>query len=153
MPDAEPLDAVDPDAGPPCATRRAVLAGVCGVGLTAALGGCSVYGSNQSAGQPTAQASAGGEVAKVADVPVGGGKVIKGKGVVLTQPEEGTIKAYSSECTHQGCEVTSVSDGTINCDCHGSKFKVEDGSVAGGPAKRALGEVKVSVNGDSVVLA
>ena len=42
----------------------------------------------------------------------------------------GTFMAFTAVCTHQGCIVGEVKDGTINCPCHGSKFKVADGSVA-----------------------
>lgn len=80
-----------------------------------------------------------GEVlVKAADVPVGGGTVITDKKVVVTQPKAGEFKAFSAVCTHQGCLVNSVSDGTINCPCHGSKFRITDASVAHGPAKKPL---------------
>src|SRR5438445_330336 len=79
-------------------------------------------------------AAATGEVGATADVPVGGGKVFADKQVVVTQPAQGTFAAFSAVCTHQGCTVDSVANGTINCPCHGSKFKIADGSVATGPA-------------------
>ena len=40
----------------------------------------------------------------------------------------------------QGCPVDNVSDGTINCTCHGSQFSIEDGSVVGGPPARSREE-------------
>jgi Rieske Fe-S protein len=48
--------------------------------------------------------------------------------------------------------VNEVSGGTINCPCHGSKFKVSDGSVKDGPANRPLSQVGVKVSGSSIVL-
>jgi Rieske Fe-S protein len=69
---------------------------------------------------------------------------------VVTQPTEGEFKAFSAVCTHQGCPVQSISDGTINCQCHGSAFAIEDGSVVNGPATRPLESKAVSVEGDSV---
>jgi Rieske Fe-S protein len=80
-------------------------------------------------------------------VPVGGGKIFADQSVVVTQPSAGTFKAFSAICTHQGCTVSSVSGGTINCPCHGSKFKIADGSVAGGPAKRPLPGKQVNESG------
>ena len=84
------------------------------------------------------------------DVPVGGGIVTDD--AVVTQPAEGEFKAFTNVCTHQQCLVTDVSDGTINCPCHGSRFSIEDGSVAGGPAPAPLGEVGVTLEGDQVVV-
>ncbi|MFD6435136.1 Rieske (2Fe-2S) protein, partial [Streptomyces venezuelae] len=95
---------------------------------------------------------AGPELAKTADVPVGGGTVVKDKKVVVTQPESGTFKAFSAVCTHSGCLVAEVADGTINCPCHGSKYRVADASVADGPAPRPLAEEKITVTGNSITL-
>ena len=60
--------------------------------------------------------------------------VLADRGIVLTQPVAGTFKGFSSTCTHQGCAVSQVVGGTINCPCHGSRFAVADGSVTAGPA-------------------
>ncbi|MEV1147703.1 Rieske (2Fe-2S) protein, partial [Micromonospora sp. NPDC049799] len=98
-------------------------------------------------------AGAGPVLARVADIPVGGGRIFADQGVVLTQPAAGTIKAFSARCTHQGCTVTSVDDGTIVCACHNSVFDIADGSVRSGPAKVALPETPVAVDGDDVRLA
>jgi len=105
----------------------------------------------------TGQSSSGGgsadALASTSDIEVGGGAIFADEQVVVTQPSEGEFKAFSSTCTHQGCQVESVSDGTIHCPCHGSSFSIEDGSVQGGPASSALEEVSISVEGDSIVLA
>jgi Rieske Fe-S protein len=73
--------------------------------------------------------------------------------VVVTQPVAGTFAAFSAICTHQGCTVVEVRDGTINCPCHGSQFKVADGSVARGPAGRGLRAVDITVDGSTITLA
>lgn len=91
-------------------------------------------------------------VASTADVPVGGGLVLQAEQVVLTQPSPGEFRAYSAVCTHQGCIVNDVVGGTINCNCHGSKFSL-DGSVANGPAAAPLPAVAVKVTGDQISLA
>ena len=88
-----------------------------------------------------------------AEVPVGGGVILQGRKVVITQPVEGTFKAFSAVCTHQGCVVSSVADGKINCACHGSVFSAADGSVETGPATSPLASVNVSVSGDQITLA
>jgi Rieske Fe-S protein len=149
----------------PCCGRRALLTGAAtsaGVGVVTALGGCATYGGSSNkpaggaasaAGGSNSAAGGGGKVlAQTADIPVGGGKVFSAESVVVTQPEQGTIKAFSAICTHQGCTVGSVSGGTINCPCHGSKYKIADGSVANGPATRALSAVKITVEGGAIKL-
>ena len=88
-----------------------------------------------------------------ADVPVGGGVVLTRQKLVVTQPTKGDFKGFSAICTHQGCPVATVENGTINCPCHGSKFSVEDGSVASGPATRPLAAKKIAVDGDQISLA
>ncbi|MFD0887946.1 Rieske (2Fe-2S) protein, partial [Streptosporangium algeriense] len=92
-------------------------------------------------------------LAKTADIPVGGGTVFKDAKIVVTQPKAGEFKAFTSVCTHQGCDVGSVADGAIVCPCHGSKFAIADGSVTAGPASRPLEKKEIKVDGDSIVLS
>jgi Rieske Fe-S protein len=80
-----------------------------------------------------------------AAVPEGGGTILAAHGVVVTQPSAGVFVAFSTTCTHLGCTVRAVAGGTINCFCHGSRFRITDGSVAGGPAPRPLPQVPVVV--------
>jgi len=139
-----------------------VLAGA-GCAGAAALSGCSTYG--KSSGDKAAPTPAGNTstqpasvpdsstLAKVADIPIGGGKIFPGQKIIVTQPQPGTIKAFSSTCTHMGCTVRTVTGGTINCPCHGSKFKIADGSVANGPAATPLPPVSVTVKGDAISVA
>lgn len=149
-------------------SRRGVLKAAGVAGLVAGLAGCETYGA-PSADQgdqdsPTTEPSgdatgdSGGDagapaLADTGDIPVGGGKVFDSENVVVTQPSGGKYVAFSAVCTHQGCSVAKVSDGTINCPCHGSKFKIEDGSVAAGPATSALSKVAITVEGTSIRLA
>lgn len=82
---------------------------------------------------------------------MGGGVVLDGEELVVTQPAAGEFQGYSAVCTHQGCLVTSVANGKIICPCHGSSYNVADGSVAGGPAPSPLSKVTLKVEGDQVV--
>ncbi|MFG2359802.1 Rieske (2Fe-2S) protein [Streptomyces sp. NPDC048521] len=100
-----------------------------------------------------ASGSGGKELAKTSDIPEGGGKVFKDRKIVVTQPKKGDFKAFSAVCTHQGCTVNQVADGTIDCPCHGSRFHIADGSVAHGPAARPLPAETIEVQGNSIRLA
>jgi len=94
----------------------------------------------------------GEELAKTADIPVGGGKIFPDPKVVVTQPEAGEFKAFSAVCTHQGCTVSKVAEGTIDCACHGSKYRIADASVAAGPATKPLPPKQITVAGDTILL-
>jgi Rieske Fe-S protein len=84
-------------------------------------------------------------------IPVGGGKILTDKKIVITQPQAGSFDAFTAVCTHQGCTVGSVAGGTINCPCHGSKFSITNGSVVNGPATSPLAPVSIKVQGSSIV--
>ncbi len=154
-------------------TRRAVLAGACAA-CAASVAGCTRYGtSNGLAGSPavassppagTASGGASGTasggsgaassvLAKTTDIPVGGGKILTTQKIVITQPQAGTFHAFTAICTHQGCIVDQVADGTIDCPCHGSKYSAVNGSVVNGPATLPLAAVKITVQGTSIIQA
>ncbi|WP_244928332.1 Rieske (2Fe-2S) protein [Nocardioides sp. W7] len=152
-----------------CLSRRHALAGAVTVGVgvpfLAACGGddassgVDAPSSSSGGSSPAAPATSEGAGAPAegltttADIPVGGGKIFGDEGVVITQPTEGEFKGFTNICTHQGCPVTGVEDGTINCSCHHSSFSIEDGSVEGGPASSALKEIVLTVNGDAISIA
>ncbi|MFF0222530.1 Rieske (2Fe-2S) protein [Streptomyces sp. NPDC004629] len=155
-------------------TRRTVLAtGTAAIAATAV--GCGGGGGSSSAttpattatppttaattgtggptGTPTPAGTPGQELARTSDIPVGGGKVFARQKIVVTQPTRNDFKAFSAICTHQGCTVGKVADGTIDCPCHGSRFHIADGSVAHGPAIRPLPAESITVKGNSIHLA
>ena len=117
--------------------RGAALAGAAGVGLTA----CG--GKKGASSGPTAAADLGA----AADVPVGGAKLYRDDKVLVSQPSQGTFKAFSAVCTHQGCVLDTVDGTTASCPCHGSKFNAETGAVVQGPATRPLPAVPVTESG------
>src|SRR5258707_742860 len=111
--------------------RGAVIAGVA-VPVLAACGSDDEPSSSGS--DPSAQSSGNGDdssssgggagadvIASTGDVPEGGGLILGNPGIVITQPAAGDFKGFTNICTHQSCPLDNVSDGTINCVCHGSQ--------------------------------
>ncbi|MFJ8113257.1 Rieske (2Fe-2S) protein [Streptomyces sp. NPDC096132] len=138
-------------------TRRTVLIATGGAAAATLAAGCDDDDGGSSSTSTTTDRSttgaAGEELAKTSEIPVGGGKIFAGPKVVVTQPTEGDFKAFSAVCTHQGCTVSTVADGTINCACHKSEFRISDGSVAAGPATEPLPQEQITVTGGSITLA
>jgi Rieske Fe-S protein len=99
-----------------------------------------------------AAAPAGTPLGSAKQVPVGGGVAFTAAKVVVTQPEKGTFKAFSAVCTHVGCICNKVADGTIDCPCHGSKFKISDGAVVAGPAPSPLPPRKIAITDGKIML-
>ena len=148
-------------------SRRAMLAGACATCFSA-LAGCARYGTSNglagpaayggaasSAAGPASAAGAGasGVLASTGQIPVGGGKILTDKKIVITQPQAGSFHAFTAICTHLGCIVNTVSGGTINCPCHGSKYSIVNGSVVNGPAPLPLAAVSIKVQGTSIIQA
>jgi Rieske Fe-S protein len=143
------------------------------VGLAGAVSACSSGGSSSSpagtgagaapastapASAPSsAPASAGtgggaGALATTSEIPVGGGMIFTAQKVVVTQPASGDFKAFSAVCTHMGCIVSQISNGTIDCPCHGSQYSIKDGAVVAGPAPSPLPAEAIKVSGTSIIL-
>jgi Rieske Fe-S protein len=112
----------------------------------------SVASGNGEASASGSASGAGGPSIAKADIPVGGGKIFPDLQAVVTQPKSGAFKAFTSVCTHQACTVAEVVQ-TINCNCHGSKFSITDGSVVNGPATAPLAAKKVTANGDNLTVS
>ena len=146
----------------PALARRSVLRGIA-VAVGAAVAGFVTARASGLADPKgsTAAANAYGPASKTSaeplarldDVPVGGGIVLDSAGIVLTRDAGGAVHGLSATCTHQGCTVSSVENGVIVCPCHGSTFNAETGAPTAGPATRPLPEIPVTVRDNSVFLA
>lgn len=144
------------------ATRRGVLAGAGLVGLAGAVSACGSAGpSSSSAGAGAAPAAASdsgsaggaaGVLATTSEIPVGGGKIFTAKTVVVTQPAPGDFRAFSAVCTHMGCIVSKIANGTIDCPCHGSQYSIKNGAVVAGPAPAPLPAHAIKVSGSDIIL-
>ena len=89
---------------------------------------------------------------QASDIPVGGGAIYTAAKVVVTQPASGQYKAFSAVCTHVGCIVNKVTNGTIGCPCHGSEFKIINGAVVTGPAPSPLPAKQIKIVDGQVIL-
>ncbi|WP_245905932.1 QcrA and Rieske domain-containing protein [Mycolicibacterium palauense] len=131
------------------ASRREALLGAGAIGAAAAVAACGGRSSQPSAkeSQPPVPVQV-----RAAKVPVGGGLVVQGAWVVVTQPRPAEFHAFSALCTHQGCLLSGVRDGVIECPCHGSRFNAASGAVEQGPATEPLPARTVTVDGEMLVV-
>ncbi|MFE9095028.1 Rieske (2Fe-2S) protein [Streptomyces sp. NPDC007264] len=131
----------------PSATRRTILRGAA-VTPVAALGvaACSPGGGTRPA-TPTAPVTLGTE----SEVPKGGAKLYQDQNIVVSRAEDGSLKAYSSLCTHAGCAINKLSGTTLVCPCHGSRFDAATGKVTQSPAVAPLQELSVEVKDGRIV--
>jgi len=134
--------------GRPSASRRTVLRGaaltpVAGLGLAA----CSGGGGGGTPATPTAPVTlgAGSEVAK------GGAQLYQDQNVVVSRAEDGSLKAFSSICTHAGCAINKLQGTTLVCPCHGSEFDAETGKVLRAPATVPLHALSVEERNGKIV--
>ena len=132
--------------------RNALIAGVAGGTGAVALSACGEGGSSRGSGNNNSSAGGQGpseptDMGAAADVPAGkAAKLTAGKvTAIVSQPQEGTFKAFSSTCTHQGCQVNVQGGAKIVCPCHNSQFSLSDGGAQGGPAEKPLESYKVEV--------
>lgn len=138
---------------PPSSSSAAASSGAASSSAASASAAAPSAAGSATAGGAASSAPVAGALATTAEVPVGGGKIIDGKNIVITQPASGTFKAFTAVCTHQGCIVNSIANGTIDCPCHGSRFSIKDGSVVNGPATSPLAGVGIKLEGTSIVQA
>jgi nitrite reductase/ring-hydroxylating ferredoxin subunit len=159
-----------------CAHRRAVLAGIGGLGAVSLLAACgedtpAAPPAEQAAGKPSEQAGgkpseqAGGKpsaiaesaaagaktgpVAETSAVPVGGG--IVQNGLLIVQPASGTFKLFDAACPHKGVLVTAPQNGVVTCPAHASKFNLADGAKISGPTPSGLKEIKSKIDGTTIM--
>lgn len=136
-------------------SRRTIL--VAGAGTAVGVSLVAGCGNDTAGTKPPASGgqSGSGTLAKVADVPVGGavsGTGPDGKPVIVSQPTQGDIVAFSAICTHRGCTVAPAGK-ILKCPCHGSTYDLATGDNTGGPAPAPLSKIAVKIKDGDVVEA
>jgi Rieske Fe-S protein len=131
------------------ASRRTVLgaavaAPVAGLGLAA----CGPGGSQAGPSEPVTL----GPESDVSAIPQGGAKLYGDQKTVVSKAEDGTLKAYSTVCTHAGCAISKLDGTTLTCPCHNSRFDATTGKVLQSPATEPLAELSVKTEGGKVVV-
>ena len=82
----------------------------------------------------------------------GGWLLIADAQVLAVNVGGNTIRAFTSVCTHQGCDRSwGFSNNLFTCSCHGSQFDT-NGGVVRGPATQDLEEFEVEREGDEVTI-
>jgi Rieske Fe-S protein len=122
-----------------------------------ATGGGNMQSSGSGMGSSSQGSASGGTMTgtvlgSAKEIPVGGGKIFTAEQVVVTQPVKGKFHAFSAVCTHVGCILNKIADGKIDCPCHGSEFRITDGSLVTGPASGPLPKKKIKIIKGKVVL-
>jgi Rieske Fe-S protein len=73
------------------------------------------------------------------------------KPIIVTRVSETTVAAFSSKCTHWGCEVPLPVNNVITCPCHSATYDV-NGKVTHGPAKKDLKTFSATLNGTIITI-
>jgi Rieske Fe-S protein len=71
--------------------------------------------------------------------------------IIVNRVSETEVAAFSSKCTHWGCEVELPVNGIITCNCHHSEF-TDSGKVIKGPAKKDLSRFSASLSGSIITI-
>lgn len=99
----------------------------------------------------------GTKLVALASLPVGAGFKFTtpdtGTPAMVFHEQDGSVKAFSLICTHQGCEVEYYQQyKALACPCHGAVYDITNGVPTQGPARRALTSYKVQVDGSGNVV-
>ena len=117
---------------------------------------CPAPAAGGQGGQPAKKKAkprlAGTVLGAASEIPVGGGQIYTAAKVVVTQPARGQYQGFSAVCTHVGCIMSTVANGTIDCPCHGSEFKITNGAVVTGPAPAPLPAKQIKIVDGQVIL-
>ncbi|MBA3745301.1 Rieske (2Fe-2S) protein [Sporichthya sp.] len=87
-------------------------------------------------------------------IPVNSGYLFEADEYIVTQPTAGKFVGFDSLCTHEGCPVDVFdTPGVMSCSCHSTNFKITDGKVISGPAKKPMPKRPIIVENGQIYRA
>jgi Rieske Fe-S protein len=75
----------------------------------------------------------------------------KHKPIIVIRSSDTEVVAFSSKCTHDGCEISLPVKGTMVCPCHDSQFDTK-GAATKGPARKNLKSFSATLAGDVLTI-
>jgi nitrite reductase/ring-hydroxylating ferredoxin subunit/uncharacterized membrane protein len=123
--------------------------------LSAYLGGHLSFGRGVGVDQTAFETPAEGWTGVIAADAVPEGRPVAARAGdidLMLYAQGGRILALSDRCSHRGCALHegSVTDGAVECPCHGSIFRLDDGSIVRGPATAPQPTYETRVTGGMV---
>ena len=135
----------------PILSRRALIAGVCGIAAS------TIPALSAEAASAVKKLSDGRLSVSIKDIAelneVGSSArigVLRGKPVGLARTGPSTFRAFSLACPHQGVTVVKDEAGWV-CDAHGSRFEV-NGDLNFGPATTGLKRIPAKFSKGQVII-
>ncbi len=144
--DSPPLSSEDPG-------RRGVITTLAMIGgLIVSYGTAGIFGLRYLFGRQEPPRTVQVLSASLSEVPEGGSllaKDLSGQKFLLVRAE-GNLRAFSTTCTHLGCQVHwKPKEKTFFCPCHDGVFDSE-GNPTAGPPPTPLARYPVEVRGSSI---
>lgn len=135
--------------GRPSPSRRTVLRGAA---LTPVAGTVlAACGPGGDEGALSATPTAPVELGAPGEIAEGRATLYRDQHVVVSRAEDGSLKAYSSVCTHAGCAIDKLEGTKLVCPCHGSEFDATTGEVLHAPATAPLVELAVKEDNGRII--
>lgn len=72
--------------------------------------------------------------------------------LIVCRVADDSVAAYSSRCSHTGCEVELPSEGRVVCPCHDSVFD-NKGEYVSGPAKGPLKQYPAKLQDMKIIIS